>query len=209
MSDCFKYVLIFAFVNLSVISPCDNQTKSKISVVDSWCIKLLDGAKKQIGKTLRYDPTYQRLDYPNGDVPVEYGVCTDVIVRAFRSIGVDLQKLIHEDMKKNWSMYPKLWGLKGPDKNIDHRRVPNLAKFFTRIGMLNKDPNFLPGDLVIWDLGGGILHVGILSEKKEAGDYLVVHNISSGAKQENILNVYKIVQKFRINETALKKLKII
>ncbi len=209
MPDCFKYVLLFVLVDFLVISPCENQTKSKVSAVDSWCTKLLDGAKKQIGKTLRYDPSYQRMDYPNGDVPIEYGVCTDVIVRAFRSIGVDLQKLIHEDMKKNWSIYPKLWGLKGPDKNIDHRRVPNLAKFFTRIGMLNEDSNFLPGDLVIWDLGGGILHVGILSEKKEAGDYLVVHNISSGVKQENILNVYKIVQKFRINETALKKLKII
>src|ERR1043166_9997552 len=127
---------------------------------------IIDGANDQVGKTTGYDPSYQKIDYPNGDVPIETGVCSDVIVRAFRSGGIDLQKEVHEDMKSNFSLYPAKWGLKSPDTNIDHRRVPNLQIFFARKGKSlstnNDTENFLPGDVVTWDLGGGTDHVGIV-----------------------------------------------
>ena len=126
----------------------------------------MTGATEQVGKTTGYDPSYQRIDYPNGDVPVETGVCTDVIVRAFRKASVDLQKDIHEDMVKSFSAYPTRWGLSRTDTNIDHRRVPNLQTYFTRQGKsltigVAAD-KFLPGDIVTWDLGTGIDHVGIV-----------------------------------------------
>ena len=178
------------------------------NVTREECIQtLISGAKDQIGKTVSYNPAYKTLSYPNGDVPVSYGVCTDVIVRAFRSAGVDLQKLVHEDMKKNWLQYPKKWGLKCPDKNIDHRRVPNLATFFERIGMKNNKKELVPGDIVIWDLGGGMLHIGLLSDTREDKMLLVIHNIYCGVKQENILNAYRIIASYRLNDDVVKKLK--
>src|SRR5882762_11389260 len=124
------------------------------------------GAIEQVGKTTGYDPSYQKIDYPNGDVPIETGVCSDVIVRAFRKGGIDLQKDLHEDMKDNFSAYPTRWGLKGPDANIDHRRVPNLRTYFTRKGKsLSAEGDadtFLPGDIVTWDLGLGTEHIGMV-----------------------------------------------
>src|SRR5499427_6592026 len=112
---------------------------------------IVDGAVDQIGKTTSYDPSYQKLDYPNGDVPIETGVCSDVIIRAFRKANVDLQKAVHEDMQSNFSAYPTRWGLKGPDANIDHRRVPNLETFFARKGKSlstnSESANYLPGDV--------------------------------------------------------------
>lgn len=215
----FRYQIYFIFVlaffssifssehleNTNILRRKDDDT-----IINKWVLKLISGATTQIGKTILYDPSYQKISYPNGDFSIERGVCTDVIIRAFRSIGVDLQKLIHEDMQKNWSEYPTtIWGLKKTDKNIDHRRVPNMARFFKRLGMQVKDDNFLPGDIIVWDLGGGVLHVGILDTNKSWNTYLVIHNISSGVKQENILNSYKIVGKYRLNADALRKLKII
>src|ERR1051325_1203243 len=118
---------------------------------------IIDGAIDQVGKTTSYDPSYQKLDYPNGDVPIETGVCSDVIIRAFRKGNIDLQKDVHEDMKSNFSAYPTRWGLKGPDANIDHRRVPNLETYFARLGksqgITNRSDDFQPGDLVTWDMG--------------------------------------------------------
>ena len=123
---------------------------------------IIDGAIDQIGKTTSYDPSYQKLDYPNGDVPIETGVCSDVIIRAFRKGNIDLQKDVHEDMKSNFSAYPTRWGLKSPDANIDHRRVPNLETYFARKGkaqaITNRSEEFLPGDLVTWDMGTGQDH---------------------------------------------------
>src|SRR6185436_96528 len=128
--------------------------------------KLIDGATEQIGITTSYDPSYQKLQYPNGDVPTETGVCSDVIVRAFRKAGVDLQKEVHEDMKGNFSAYPTKWGLNATDANIDHRRVPNLQTYFARQGKqvetTGAAETFQPGDVVTWDLGGGVDHVGIV-----------------------------------------------
>src|SRR5712691_496500 len=126
---------------------------------------VIDGAIDQVGKTTSYDPSYQKIDYPNGDVPIETGVCSDVVVRAFRKVGIDLQKDVHEDMKRNFPGYPTRWGLNGPDANIDHRRVPNLMTYFTRQGKslatAGGGENFLPGDIVTWDLGNGVDHVGL------------------------------------------------
>lgn len=145
-----------------------------------------------------YDPSYYKLDYPNGDVPKDRGVCTDVVIRAYRKLGIDLQKEVHEDMKLNFSKYPKNWGLSKPDKNIDHRRVPNLMTFFTKFGTVKKVTqnanDYIPGDIVCWNLGGGITHIGIVSSKKSSdGRYLMVHNIGSGQVLEDCLFSYKII----------------
>ena len=164
---------------------------------------IIDGAIDQIGKTTSYDPSYQKLDYPNGDVPIETGVCSDVIIRAFRKGNIDLQKDVHEDMKANFSAYPTRWGLKGPDTNIDHRRVPNLMTFFSRKGKsltsLSAD-SFLPGDVVTWDLGGGYDHIGMVTNVwyKPTGHYLVVHNIgNNGTHMDDSLFAWKITGHYR------------
>jgi uncharacterized protein YijF (DUF1287 family) len=164
---------------------------------------LIDGAAEQIGKTTSYDPSYQKLEYPNGDVPIETGVCSDVIVRAFRKGGIDLQKDVHEDMKGNFTAYPTRWGMKGTDANIDHRRVPNLRTYFTRKGksMATDGPSetFQPGDIITWDLGSGVDHVGILSNVwfKPAQRYLIIHNIGAGTKMEDVLFAWKITGHYR------------
>ena len=146
---------------------------------------VIDGAIDQVGKTTSYDPSYQKIDYPNGDVSIETGVCSDVIVRAFRKANIDLQKDVHEDMQSNFSAYPTRWGLKVPDSNIDHRRVPNLMTYFSRKGKsltsMSAD-TFLPGDIVTWDMGNGTDHVGMVVNVwyKPSQQYLIVHNIGLG-----------------------------
>jgi uncharacterized protein YijF (DUF1287 family) len=164
----------------------------------------IDGAVEQIGKTTNYDPSYQKIEYPNGDVPIETGVCSDVIVRAFRHAGIDLQKDLHEDMRDNFAAYPTRWGLKGTDANIDHRRVPNLQTFFTRKGKsLSTDggaETFLPGDIVTWDLQlGGTEHVGMVVNVwyKPTQRYLIVHNIGAGTRMEDVLFAWKITGHYR------------
>ena len=164
---------------------------------------IIDGAIDQIGKTTSYDPSYQKLDYPNGDVPIETGVCSDVIIRAFRQAKVDLQKDVHEDMRSNFSAYPTRWGLKGPDANIDHRRVPNLMTYFGRKGKslasMSAD-SFLPGDIVTWDLGGGYDHIGMVTNVwyKPTRHYLVVHNIgNNGTHMDDSLFAWRITGHYR------------
>lgn len=159
-------------------------------------------AREQIGVTIRYDGSYQAIPYPMGDVPKETGVCTDVVIRAMRGVGLDLQQAVHEDMKSHFSQYPKIWGLKGPDRNIDHRRVPNLMKFFERKGwkkpVSDKPEDFLPGDLVCWLLGGTLPHIGIVSDKKtESGTPLIIHNIGGGAQEEDCLFNFKMTGHYR------------
>ncbi|MEN6671310.1 DUF1287 domain-containing protein [Psychrobacter sp. B38] len=164
--------------------------------------KLAYDAKKQIGVTTSYDPAYRKLEFPRGDVPIETGVCTDVIIRAYRLQNIDLQQLVNHDMKSNWSAYPKNWGLKSTDKNIDHRRVPNLEVFFARNGktlsITDKD-SFQAGDVVTWRLPNGNLpHIGIVSDKVAAdGTPLIIHNIGSGTQEENILYTYPIKGHYR------------
>lgn len=153
--------------------------------------ELAAAAAKQVGVTVVYDSAYVQLRYPGGDVPLERGVCADVIVRAFRGIGVDLQREVHEDMRANFRAYPKNWGLSGPDKNIDHRRVPNLMTFFERRGKSTRAP-YAAGDIVAWRLPGGLYHIGIVSEAP-----YVVHNIGRGAQREDILFAYPIIGHYR------------
>jgi uncharacterized protein YijF (DUF1287 family) len=161
--------------------------------------QLADSALVLIKQRVKYDPTYRVITYPNGDVPQDKGVCTDVVIRAYRKLGIDLQKEVHEDMKANFNKYPRNWGLSSPDKNIDHRRVPNLMTFFTRFGKvlkLSQDPkDYVPGDLVCWNLGGGITHIGIVVKRKSTDQqrYLIVHNIGAGQVIEDVLFKYKII----------------
>ena len=164
---------------------------------------IVQAARTQIGQTTIYDPAYVGLKYPGGDVPLERGVCTDVIIRALRKgAGLDLQKLVHEDMKKAFAKYPKIWGLKKTDRNIDHRRVPNLSCYFERkgysLGASKNKRDYLAGDLVAC-LVGKRPHIMIVSDKKaEDGIPLVIHNIGSGTKEENTLFAFKNTGHFRL-----------
>lgn len=150
-----------------------------------------------------YDPSYYSLVYPMGDVPAGKGVCTDVVIRAYRKLGIDLQKEVHEDMLTHFNKYPKNWGLTSTDKNIDHRRVPNLMVFFARHGeelpKTQEASDYRVGDLVCWDLGGGITHIGIVVDKK-SGDRkrkLIVHNIGGGQVLADCLFDFEIIGHYR------------
>jgi len=150
-----------------------------------------------------YDPKYYSIKYPNGDVPADRGVCTDVVIRAYRKLDIDLQKEVHEDMKSNFSLYPKNWGLKTTDKNIDHRRVPNLMKFFERsdakLSVTENADDYKPGDVVCWNLGGAITHIGIVVAKRsdDGKRNLIVHNIGGGQVLADCLFEYKIIGHYR------------
>lgn len=165
--------------------------------------QLLVSAVDQIGITTGYDPAYVSIDYPGGDVPPETGVCSDVVVRAFRKAGIDLQKEVHEDMKAAWSAYTQTWGASRPDRNIDHRRVLNLMTFFQRKGKAlfatTYREDYLPGDLVSWDLGGGVPHIGIVSNLTKESDkhLLIIHNIGAGVQAEDVLFNWKITGHYR------------
>ena len=165
---------------------------------------LVTAARAQIGKTVRYDPAYRKLDYPNGDVPLESGVCTDVVIRALRSgPGIDLQQRVHEDMKQNFAQYPKNWGLRKPDPNIDHRRVPNLQTYFKRSGweIEAKDGvrTFQAGDLVTCIVPPNLPHIMIVSDKSSpAGRRLVLHNIGKGTQEEDRLADFRITGQYRV-----------
>ncbi|HKO88184.1 MAG TPA: DUF1287 domain-containing protein [Burkholderiales bacterium] len=170
---------------------------------------LVNAARQQIGVTLIYDPAYSHLRYPNGDVSPERGVCTDVLIRAYRVFGVDLQSLVHEDMAISWARYPKLWGLTRPDSNIDHRRVPNLQTFFAAHGQKLRPTRdtaaYKPGDIVTWQLASGVPHIGLVSDKRSyAGTPLVIHNIGAGTREEDVLFSYEITGHYRYSPTMLR-----
>ncbi len=159
---------------------------------------IVQAARSQIGKTLRYDPAYTALSYPMGDVPLEKGVCTDVVIRALRQQNIDLQALVHRDMKSHFADYPRRWGLKQPDPNIDHRRVPNLIVYFTRQGWATRDTQYRAGDIVTWELNGSRLpHIGIVSNRKKGDIPLIIHNIGAGTREDDILFKHKITGHFR------------
>jgi len=167
--------------------------------------KLVAAAIERTQHTVRYDAAYVRIPYPNGDVPDDTGVCTDEIIRIYRAVGVDLQKEVHEDLQANFASYPNhsRWGLFQADTNIDHRRVPNLMVFFSRKGerlptTTNRN-DYLPGDLVTWDLSGNVPHIGMVVDRKSAssGNYLVVHNVGRGPKMEDALFAWKITGHYR------------
>ncbi len=166
-------------------------------------VKIVEAARKQVGVTISYDPEYVALKYPGGDLPREKGVCTDVVIRALRDgLAQDLQKLVHEDMKADFAAYPKNWGLSRPDKNIDHRRVPNLRAFFKRkvivLPVKNVAGRFRPGDLVTCTVPPNLPHIMIVSDKKTAeGVPLVIHNIGRGAREEDVLFTYPLTGHYR------------
>ena len=162
--------------------------------------QLVKDARSQIGQTLYYDPAYSALKYPMGDVPLIKGVCTDVVVRALRQQNIDLQQRIHNDMKGNFKKYPQKWGLKATDRNIDHRRVPNIMTYFQRQGYQVNDQKYQAGDIVAWDLGKGLTHIGIISNKTTmlSKTPLVIHNIGSGTRENDILHEYKIIGHYRL-----------
>jgi uncharacterized protein YijF (DUF1287 family) len=165
--------------------------------------ELVTAARKQTQSRVVYDGSYVRLAYPMGDVPPDRGVCTDVIVRAYRAVGIDLQQLVHEDMRANFARYPPNWGLLRPDTNIDHRRVPNLQTFFARAGaavaVSRTASEHLPGDLVTWRLPGNLPHIGIVSDRRNAdtGNPLIIHNIGAGPVEDDILYSFPITGHYR------------
>jgi len=187
-------ITIFHFFSIPLWA--QNANNHKVNMI-------IASALEQTKQTFYYDPSYRRIHYPGGDVPLDRGVCTDVLIRAFRKTGVDLQVLIHEDMTKSFDAYPKKWGLNRPDTNIDHRRVLNLITFFERKGkaapLSRESRNFLSGDIVAWRLPNGSPHIGIISNIQVMGKdrYLVVHNIGFGTKLEDILFEYKMIGHYR------------
>ena len=184
-----KHLLLFLFI-LNV---------SYSQVIDTLSVSAIALTKQDV----TYDPAYYNIDYPNGDIPADKGVCTDVIIRAYRLIGVDLQKDVHEDMVSNFDKYPNIWGLTKPDKNIDHRRVPNLMTLFERKGLvkpITQNPeDYIAGDIVCWDLGNNITHIGIVVHLKSADGQrnLIVHNIGAGQVLQDCLFDFEIIGHYR------------
>lgn len=178
----------------------------------SFSDDLVAAALERTEHRIRYDGAYHRLSYPNGDVPADIGVCTDVVIRSYRKVGIDLQVLVHEDMAANFSQYPsnRIWGLSRPDPNIDHRRVPNLQAFFNRNGMSlpisQQGRDYQPGDIVTWMLPGNLPHIGIIVSElsDDAERPLVVHNIGLGPILEDMLFDYKLTGHYRYNPSIIK-----
>ena len=190
--------VFFARHHNSISSITTDFFQQEITEPEEPSPQIVQSARDQIGKTLRYDPAYTKLKYPMGDVPMEKGVCTDVVIRALREQNIDLQELVHQDMSRNFSVYPKRWGLKQPDTNIDHRRVPNLMTYFTRQGWAVQDTNYQAGDIVTWELKGNRPHIGIVSNRKIGDRPLIIHNIGSGTREDDVLYRYTITGHFRL-----------
>ena len=170
---------------------------------------LVAAARNRLKALVVYDPSYVGIDYPNGDVPATMGVCTDVVIRSLRkAYDFDLQSAVHEDMKANFRAYPTIWGLTKTDKNIDHRRVPNLETYFTRMGndvpITKRPEEYKPGDIVAWRLDGntgrgGLAHIGIVSDRLGVtGIPLIIHNIGRGVEESDMLFEHKITGHFRV-----------
>lgn len=194
----FAGLLLTALIS-AILCPASGQAISQASAS-----ALIMAAREQVGVTVIYDPAYIRLEYPGGDVPPDRGVCTDVIIRAMRkALALDLQKLVHDDMRLNFSLYPKKWGLKKPDRNIDHRRVPNLQKYFSRhalqMQMASDTSAFAPGDIVTCTLPGNLPHIMLVSDKKNtSGIPLVIHNIGQGTREEDCLLMFPLTGHYRL-----------
>jgi len=193
-----KILLLVVMYSFSVISYSD--------VTGGRFVKdLIKAAKERTSHNVKYDGSYISLSYPNGDVPSNIGVCTDVIIRSFRKVGIDLQKRVHEDMSLNFRLYPseKIWGLNKPDKNIDHRRVPNLQVFFNRYGksleVTGNPKDYLPGDLVTWMLPGNLPHIGIVIDdvSSDGKTPLIAHNIGEGPKINDMIFDFPITGHYR------------
>lgn len=169
---------------------------------EEWRQQLVEAAREQTRHRVVYDGAYKRIAYPMGDVAPDRGVCTDVVIRAYRQLGVDLQLTVHQDMKAHFNLYPQLWGLSRPDTNIDHRRVPNLQTYFKRhgrsLGVPETADQYQPGDLVTWMLPGNLPHIGIVSDRTTADGQrpLIIHNIGAGPQEEDALQVAPITGRY-------------
>jgi uncharacterized protein YijF (DUF1287 family) len=192
--------------SLLLLLPALAQNPQTVSLAHQQFLqKLIAAAIERTHYTVRYDSAYVRIPYPNGDVPPDTGVCTDEVIRAYRAVGIDLQKEVHEDMLHNFSAYPnqRRWLLAHTDTNIDHRRVPNLMIFFARKGeslpISSHREDYSAGDLVTWDLGGNVPHIGIVVDRKSerTGRFLIVHNIGRGPQMEDVLFAWKITGHYR------------
>lgn len=180
------------------------------SWADTFEQRLVAAALERTTQDVTYDGSYFSIAYPGGDVPADRGVCTDVVIRSYRSLGVDLQQLVHEDIAEHFALYPsrRLWGLKQPDSNIDHRRVPNLQAFLTRNGsalaVTQRASDYLPGDLVTWTVAGNLPHIGIVTDhiSRYSGNPMIVHNIGAGPQLEDMLFSYPITGHYRYRPDA-------
>lgn len=187
----------FLFISLLLIS----NTSLSANFEDDIVKAAIERTKQQV----RYDGSYFSMAYPNGDVPAQIGVCTDVIIRSYRALGVDLQVLVHEDMRENFDFYPskRIWRLSSTDRNIDHRRVPNLQVFFSRHGkslpVSDQKRNYMPGDIVTWMLPGNLPHIGIVTNQisAETGNPVIAHNIGFGPSLDDMLFSYPITGHYR------------
>lgn len=201
--DARKYYLIASGYAKNIAPDIILATIQNQNDASPFATKLTDAATAQIGVTVHYDPAYVGLSFPGGDIDRARGVCSDVIIRALRDAhNIDLQALVNRDMKRAFGAYPKIWGLSRTDKNIDHRRVPNLEAYFTRRGMKlpnsNAAQDFQPGDIVTWRLPGNLPHIGIVSRiSTPSGTPFILHNIGAGAQQDNILFAYDMIGHFR------------
>ena len=189
-------VLVVAFT--AALAQAQGPPRGSTPFIDT----LVAAAMAQTRQQVTYDGSYRVIPYPNGDVPANIGVCTDVVIRAYRAVGLDLQRLVHEDMRSAFSSYPSLWGLKRPDRNIDHRRVPNLQTFFTRrkaaLPRSRHAADYEAGDLVSWMLPGNLPHIGIVSSTRaSSGRLMLVHNIGRGPQVEDVLFAYDLTGHYR------------
>lgn len=202
----------FSVLSLATIAAAGlyNRSNAQVSLkpfthAEPWAKELIEAASSQIGVTVRYDPSYQRLNFPMGDIPRDAGVCTDVVIRAYRdAFEIDLQAAINADMKANFSKYPKIWGLKRTDKNIDHRRVPNIERFLERknaaLEITSNPSGYLPGDIVSQRLPGNLPHIGIVTDiaSRDSKRPMMIHNIGAGTKLEDRVFDFDIVGHFRL-----------
>ena len=204
--QCLNTLTMKKYTSLSWIIFCSPFVSllAEKTCSDTFEARLVAAAIDRTHHAVTYDGAYRSIPYPNGDVPPQIGVCTDVVVRSYRALGIDLQKQVHEDMKENFAAYPsqRIWGLTRPDTNIDHRRVPNLQTFFARHGeqlKISQNPeDYFPGDLVTWMLPGNLPHIGIVSDKKSPlGNPMIVHNIGSGPELDDMLFDFKITGHYR------------
>jgi len=194
----FRAVIVFFLAGAAVLPASADEFGQQISAA----------AIERTQHRVIYDPAYMRLSYPGGDVAADRGVCADVVIRALRALDIDLQKLVHEDMKQAFSAYPDHWGLSRPDANIDHRRVPNLEAYFTRTGVRlipsDEPADYLPGDIVAWNLKGDtgwLPHIGVVTDRVSlSGRPMVVHNIGAGPKLEDVLFDWNMTGHYRVND---------
>jgi hypothetical protein len=208
MFMCIERTRLTAPVGLAIVGAVLSLAQAnsvESSARQEFLKRLVAAAIERTNHSVRYVPGYVKIPYPGGDVPADTGVCTDEVIRAYRAIGVDLQKEVHEDMRRSLSAYPRRlgWLSRRPDANIDHRRVPNLMVFFGRKGEMpvvtNRADDYAPGELVTWDLGGNVPHIGIVVDQKSgaSGRYMIVHNIGQGPRMEDVLFNWKITGHYR------------